>query len=240
MTVHGVHGKPAHRHPRLSPNLVGMSMDFLETSRHALRRIQYFGRPHADYYRALMRDDVKAGKGAMNPYDRPLQLERLIAHGMKPQHTLLDIGCGYLRGAVPIIEYLDEGNYTGTDISPDILSLALPTKKRRTLLISKDNSFDEVQGTFDFIQANSVLTLLAPDQIEQLLSNVHKVMHEGSIFLANLPLSDKIRTRMWKRYYSYPFDWLAKVARNHALKVEHLPQDAACRGKTELLKFTLS
>ncbi|HTR18374.1 MAG TPA: hypothetical protein VMH91_00090, partial [Candidatus Paceibacterota bacterium] len=78
--------------------------------------LRWVGKPHFDYYKALMSDDVRRGFGELNPVWAPFQLERLIAHGIKPQHTLLDIGCGYLRGGQYIIDYLEEGNYTGTDI----------------------------------------------------------------------------------------------------------------------------
>ena len=39
------------------------------------------------------------------------QFEHLVQLGLKPHHRVLEIGCGALRAAVWIIEYLDEGRY---------------------------------------------------------------------------------------------------------------------------------
>ena len=39
--------------------------------------------------------------------------------GLKPDHRVLDVGCGIGRMAVPLLEYLDErGSYEGFDIVP--------------------------------------------------------------------------------------------------------------------------
>src|SRR3979409_2149502 len=46
-----------------------------------------------------------------------LQFQFLRTHGLEPQHRLLDIGCGSLRGGVRFVSYLDPGNYFGIDIS---------------------------------------------------------------------------------------------------------------------------
>ncbi|HTR18358.1 MAG TPA: hypothetical protein VMH91_00005, partial [Candidatus Paceibacterota bacterium] len=123
-------------------------------------------------------------------------------------------------------------------ISPDILSLARPTKNA-TLIVISDNKFNETARKFDYVQANSVLTLLDPEQMEELLLNVHKVMHKDSVFLANVPLSNKIRSRLWKRYFAYPLEWIEKVARRGGLSVEKLPRDRACMEKTDLLRMRL-
>ena len=43
------------------------------------------------------------------------QLAVLINEGMKPKHTIFEIGCGALVGSIPIIRYLYKNKYCGTD-----------------------------------------------------------------------------------------------------------------------------
>ncbi len=46
-----------------------------------------------------------------------VQFEFLVSQGLKPQHRLLDIGCGTLRGGRHFIAYLEAEKYTGIDLS---------------------------------------------------------------------------------------------------------------------------
>lgn len=54
-----------------------------------------------------------------------LQHDFLIARGLKPHHNVIDIGCGSLRGGVPLARYLEAGRYYGIDISPELLQAGL-------------------------------------------------------------------------------------------------------------------
>src|SRR5947209_3842440 len=50
-----------------------------------------------------------------------LQFSFMIDKGLSPDHTLLDIGCGSLRGGVHFVPYLNKGNYFGIDINQSLL-----------------------------------------------------------------------------------------------------------------------
>lgn len=50
-----------------------------------------------------------------------LQFEFLKQNGLTPGDSLLDIGCGSLRGGEYFINYLNESNYTGIDISEEAI-----------------------------------------------------------------------------------------------------------------------
>jgi hypothetical protein len=50
-----------------------------------------------------------------------LQMDFLKANGLMPEHKLLDIGCGSLRLGVRAAEFLEPGNYWGTDLSSALL-----------------------------------------------------------------------------------------------------------------------
>ena len=55
---------------------------------------------------------------------RDFQISFLREHGLEPGHFLLDIGCGTLRGGIPIIEYLDAGSYVGIDVRSEAIEEA--------------------------------------------------------------------------------------------------------------------
>jgi len=64
------------------------------------------------------------GPGDLWDVKRRFQLEFLLGAGLKPHHRLLDFGCGTLRGGLPLIEYLDQGNYVGLDVRTETLKEA--------------------------------------------------------------------------------------------------------------------
>ena len=53
-----------------------------------------------------------------------LQFDFLLEHGLQPQHKLLDIGCGCLRGGIHFINYLEANNYYGLDINESLIKAA--------------------------------------------------------------------------------------------------------------------
>ena len=46
---------------------------------------------------------------------REFQIRFLRQAGLSPEHYLLDIGCGTLRGGIPLIDYLETGHYFGLE-----------------------------------------------------------------------------------------------------------------------------
>ena len=52
---------------------------------------------------------------------RDFQIDFLKISGLQPDHHLLDIGCGTLRGGIPLIAYLDEGRYFGIEARAEVL-----------------------------------------------------------------------------------------------------------------------
>ena len=67
------------------------------------------------------------GPGHLWKEKRDWQMGFLLNHGLSPSDHFLDVGCGTLRGGIPIIEYLDPGNYTGFDVE-----MSLSTRPTRS------------------------------------------------------------------------------------------------------------
>ena len=121
-----------------------------------------------------------------------LQRDFLISQGLRPQHKLLDIGCGSLRAGVPLTHYLDPHNYYGIDISASLLQAGyeqeiLPQglgNKLSQASLHVTQVFEAPFGVqFDFGLAQSVFSHLSLDYFAQCLAALAgQFASGGSIF----------------------------------------------------------
>ena len=77
------------------------------------------------------------------------QLEQLAGHGLLPEHTLLDIGCGCLRGGVHFVRYLKAGGYYGHDLHPELIETGI-TEELAPLGLSVPRAHFQSNADFDF------------------------------------------------------------------------------------------
>ena len=115
-----------------------------------------------------------------------LQLDFLVELGLKPEHTLLDIGCGVGRASRRFVPYLHSGNYTGIDISKKALAHAMGlaysegwADRKPKFLINSDLDIDQ---RFDFLWAHSVFTHLPDWQIEKMIINASIIVRNKFAF----------------------------------------------------------
>jgi len=188
-----------------------------------------------------VRQDPKAAVGGLWEEIGQLQFDFLVAQGLKPQHTLLDIGCGTLRGGRHFIGYLDVGNYTGMDISPEAIAYAEKlvaaeglAEKHPQLALSrnKELKFQEFAGqTFDFLLAQSVFTHLPSEPIEKCFQHIGNIMHDDSIFYFTFFAARKQEQRNVKDFW-YPFSFFTALAARYGFKtVDCLETYAHPRGQ---------
>lgn len=118
-----------------------------------------------------------------------LQFEKLREEGLRPEHRLLDVGCGALRGGLHFARYLLPGNYHGIDINPSLLDagrreLAAAGLQDRDVRLHLTDSFDATPFgvAFDYAISVSLLTHLNANLILQCFCSVRRVMHAGSRF----------------------------------------------------------
>jgi len=69
-------------------------------------------------------DELSSAAGGSMGDAASLSVFVLVDHGLLPKHRLLDIGCGVLRGGIPLIEYLDAGHYVGVEARTEVLKEA--------------------------------------------------------------------------------------------------------------------
>jgi len=121
-----------------------------------------------------------------------LQFYFMRNQGLKRQHSLLDIGCGTLRGGRHFIAYLQEARYFGTDISKEAIVYARQLAlceglmdKQPVLHLDEDLNMNFCglgAPRFDYILAQSVFTHLQENHVEQVIRNVKLVMSATSRF----------------------------------------------------------
>ncbi len=140
-----------------------------------------------------------------------LQFNFLRSHDLQPDHTLIDVGCGSLRGGVHFVEYLNVGNYYGMDNNQSLLDagydveLAAAGLQRRlpraNLICNADFDFSSPGRKFDFALAQSVFTHLSFNRIRQCLERLSVAMAAGGIFYAT--------------FFELPEDVPSSVPRTH-------------------------
>jgi hypothetical protein len=123
-----------------------------------------------------------------------LQRDFLIGAGLKPDHYLIDIGCGAFRGGVKIVPYLDPGHYFGTDISQALIDAGYSREiepaglaerlPRANLACNGDFAFPW-PVRFDVAIAQSLFTHLPFNLIRYCLARLAPHMAPGGVFYAS-------------------------------------------------------
>lgn len=113
------------------------------------------------------------------------QLSFLTQQGLKPHHTLLDIGCGSLRAGKLFIPYLAKGNYCGIEPNEEALTCGIEKELGTDLLQEKNPTFcvgdDQFpcgyfNRKFDYVIAHSIFIHAATNQIKKCFSEVLPVL----------------------------------------------------------------
>lgn len=146
------------------------------------------------YWIQLSEEEIRAGGhrdfvGGMWDEIGRLQFERLRAEGLRPEHRLLDVGCGALRGGVHFARYLQSSNYHGIDINLSLLEagrreLAAAGLADRVVRLHATDRFDATMfGTrFDYGISVSLLTHLNANHTILCFAAMRRVMHARSRF----------------------------------------------------------
>lgn len=118
-----------------------------------------------------------------------LQFNFLVAQGLKPEHTLLDIACGSLRGGVHFINYLNPGNYLGLDKEQELINRGIEhelgnaqqAEKQPEFVISDCFEFDHFSKVPDYAIAQSLFTHLVEADIKACLKNLKAFAGDKSL-----------------------------------------------------------
>ena len=122
-----------------------------------------------------------------------VQLAFLQRRELEPSDSLLDIGCGCLRGGLHLIRYLDAERYCGVDRKQELLDIAQIeldvaglNDKRPTLLCDSTFDFAAFEREFDVALAQSVFTHIDLNAVHRCLVRVSDVLRSGGVFYATI------------------------------------------------------
>lgn len=124
------------------------------------------------------------------------QFDVLRLEGCKPESKVLEIGCGCLHAAVPLVQYLNPGNYVGIEPNrwllesvPDSTKYLMEEKKAHFLSVTDFNAA-HLGIKFDFILSHSVLSHCADYQADQFIRNSEAVLSPNGKIIATIRLSE--------------------------------------------------
>ena len=151
---------------------------------------KFAGNPNDPDYRKL----VGHGWGVYAAH----QFSVLTSLGLEPDDSLLDLGCGGLRGGRLFIAFLEKGNYYGIEPARWAIREAIEGELGREYIEKRKPSFDynteanlEVFGRkFDFILAHSIFVHAPKEWVGNCLLEAKKVLKRKGKFLATAVLRE--------------------------------------------------
>jgi SAM-dependent methyltransferase len=187
---------------------------------------------------------------------RKFQITFLQSNGLKPTDMFLDVGCGTLRGGIPIIDHLEPGSYTGLDVRDEVLAEAREElkqsgleHKRPKLFNSSDFDAIPTDDLYDKAWAFAVLIHMADDISERAFKWIGAHMKPGGVFFADVKIGERVDAAQNKRQFpvvTRPYEFYEERARTGGFtKVEDLGTNLELGHRTgmqgdkrHMLKFT--
>ena len=205
------------RHKSIRSTFWDVPKEYLKLCLYRLR-----GRSWIDYYANYI--DTKEAE-ALPAVPRYLDVGKdfliyLQEQGLRPEHHLLDYGCGILRGGLQFVPYLKPGHYVGVDISEGRLEqgrrlmdeAGIAGDSYSTLLVH-DCSLKELgDRKFDYVWAHAVLMHMPESDIRALLISLKNHLNAGASFFFTFFPSEKLGldriARDQVRDFYYPSEYL--------------------------------
>lgn len=162
------------------------------------------------------------------------QLNLLKKMGLKPYHTLLDIGCGPLSGGLAFIPYLDSGHYVGIDIrSNSIAEAHIQVAKAgladKTPFLAVSSTFGRNELgdlKFDYVWASQIMYHFDPEKIESCLEQVSARLKPDAKFYADIISTPNMVTpdKRWFEFsfYFHSLEHLNTLSKKHGLTMSNL------------------
>jgi SAM-dependent methyltransferase len=167
-----------------------------------------------------------------------IMLSALCDAGLRPEHTLVDLGCGTGRLSVPAVSYLSVGRYVGIDISQTMLGQA---RHRVASTVASgcdvswqhqtDAVFECKAESVDFFAAFSVFTHMEHEDTYRYLTDARRVVRDGGRFVFSCLTMDLEAAReVFLTSSDLPIDRRWASVRNVTTTYEFMDSIAALAG----------
>lgn len=161
------------------------------------------------------------------------QFNLLTSLGLRENHTLLDIGCGSLRGGRLFITYLLPNKYFGIEPEEWLLQDGIRKNLGEEMLRIKNPRFRNEKEfklggfnqKFDYILAQSIFSHATQKQILTCLSETKKVMKDSSVFVGTFYLGDTNNAEtewVYPGHGTYTKDFMVNAADDNGLRCKFL------------------
>ena len=132
------------------------------------------------------------------PSNGRFQLELLLLEGLQKEDRVLEIGCGALTAGIPIMSFLESGNYAGIDPNKWLIDASLQVdenqeasyQKQPVFLYNPNFDATSLNTSFDYIISHSIISHAAHWQLPLFLENCSKVLKENGKVLFSLRLTE--------------------------------------------------
>jgi SAM-dependent methyltransferase len=163
-----------------------------------------------------------------------------------PEHRVLDVGCGCLRGGFWLIHFLDRNRYFGIEPNEKMLEMGIKEFVPPDLIADKVPRFDKnaefnfgvFSEKFDFVLARSIWSHAAPAQVEKMLDQFKMWSVPGAVFLTSYhraePSQEQYSGTTWvgRSHESdigglvrYRFEWMLDQCAKRDLVVHELKRN---------------
>lgn len=169
------------------------------------------GRTWLDFYTSRLNAFVDLDRPVSEAYlvHGEYQAQYLLDHGLKPDHYLLDYGCGILRLAYFVLPYLPKGHYVGVDIAEERLAKGRALLAKRGIhedayrvVVARDCKLLELKGDrFDYVWAKSVFTHMPLSDIEEMLVSLRPLLKKDAQFFFTFSRGEKYTRKKVKDFY---------------------------------------
>jgi SAM-dependent methyltransferase len=167
---------------------------------------------------------------------REFQLRFLREKGLLPSHEFLDLGCGTLRGGIPIIRYLETGRYVGVESRAKVLAEGKKelqeqgcAAKAADLIWTPRLSEVHLDRRFDMTWAFSVLVHMSDPVLDEALGFVKRHMAPSGIMYANASIGTMPEGRSQDQpVVARPFPIYREAAARHGLGITDIGSLREC------------
>jgi len=116
-------------------------------------------------------------------------LDKVVAAGLKPNHRVLEVGCGIGTVSHLLAQQTKKGEVLAVDISPESIEKAKvfwKSQKNLKFEVSDMSDFEKNQN-FDFFVFPDVLEHIPTDQHAALFQTIQKHSHSESVIFVHIP-----------------------------------------------------